>query len=461
MAKRKASATALALTSATLVDFAPARLRRATVIVEAGQIAALAAPSRSAARRRRDARLRRPAPSARLRLRAHPSLLGARPRHAAAARARPRTSPRSSSGCGGSSIARSTPKRSSFRRWSARSRRRSAGTTTLVDHHASPALHRRLARPGRAARSSRSALRGVLCYEVTDRDGARRSARRRARKRSLPHPLAEAAAAAPARPGRRARRLHALGRDRGALADVGDAPRARACTSTSPRTRSTRTRAVRSTVSWLAGRGLLGPRALLAHGSTSDERRAPRFARRARTWSHNPRSNLNNAVGYARPSRFGDRLLARHRRHRRRHARRGAGRLLRRARSPRSRSIRRPRSRATATAPPGSSTRSFAIEPGAAADLIALDYRSPTPLDDSNLAGHLLFGLPSAARCATWSSRAGWSCGGAATPTLDEAAIYARAREAARRLWSRLSTATASGTSLRPASSRRVARSPG
>ena len=39
------------------------------------------------------------------------------------------------------------------------------------------------------------------------------------------------------------------------------------------------------------------------------------------TIAHNPRSNMNNAVGYGRPARAAERRRARHRRHRRRHAR--------------------------------------------------------------------------------------------------------------------------------------------
>jgi hypothetical protein len=38
-----------------------------------------------------------------------------------------------------------------------------------------------------------------------------------------------------------------------------------------------------------------------------------------------------------------------------------------------------------------------ALRPGSAADLIVMDYQSPTPLSSENLAGHFLFGLHSAA----------------------------------------------------------------
>ncbi|MEJ7721098.1 MAG: amidohydrolase family protein [Ilumatobacteraceae bacterium] len=52
----------------------------------------------------------------------------------------------------------------------------------------------------------------------------------------------------------------------------------------------------------------------------------------AGTIVHNPRSNMNNAVGYARPTRFDQPCRPRHRRHRRRHARRVPSRLRQAAR---------------------------------------------------------------------------------------------------------------------------------
>jgi cytosine/adenosine deaminase-related metal-dependent hydrolase len=77
------------------------------------------------------------------------------------------------------------------------------------------------------------------------------------------------------------------------------------------------------------------------------------------------------------------------------------------------------------------------IEPGAAADLIVLDYDPPTPLMTGNFQGHLIFGL------------SGWMVetvivGGAVVMkdreilTLDEHTVLAHARERAADLWARM-----------------------
>jgi cytosine/adenosine deaminase-related metal-dependent hydrolase len=80
---------------------------------------------------------------------------------------------------------------------------------------------------------------------------------------------------------------------------------------------------------------------------------------------------------------------------------------------------------------------SFALEPGATADLVAFDYRSPTPLEPSNLAGHLLFGLPQApARHVVVDGRVVLRDGRARG--VDEDELLARARHAAKKLWSKM-----------------------
>jgi cytosine/adenosine deaminase-related metal-dependent hydrolase len=73
------------------------------------------------------------------------------------------------------------------------------------------------------------------------------------------------------------------------------------------------------------------------------------------------------------------------------------------------------------------------VEPGCAADLVILDYRNPTPMDEGNLAGHLVFGMGSSSvetvivggRCVYENRRFGF----------DVEEVYAGAREEAARLW--------------------------
>jgi len=77
------------------------------------------------------------------------------------------------------------------------------------------------------------------------------------------------------------------------------------------------------------------------------------------------------------------------------------------------------------------------LRPGAAADLVFLDYRPTTPLTADNLPWHLLFGLEASAITAT-------VCAGRALMRerqllmLDEEAIIARSRELAARAWARI-----------------------
>ncbi len=82
------------------------------------------------------------------------------------------------------------------------------------------------------------------------------------------------------------------------------------------------------------------------------------------------------------------------------------------------------------------------VEPGSMADLVALDYTPPTPLVDANVAGHLAFGLSSASVSTV-------IVGGRVVMErrafpLDVEEIFARARSEARRLWDRMDSAPTS-----------------
>ena len=77
------------------------------------------------------------------------------------------------------------------------------------------------------------------------------------------------------------------------------------------------------------------------------------------------------------------------------------------------------------------------LRPGAAADLVFLDYHPTTPLTAGNLPWHLIFGVEASAITTT-------ICAGQVLMrdrrllTLDEEAITARSRELAAALWERL-----------------------
>jgi cytosine/adenosine deaminase-related metal-dependent hydrolase len=190
-----------------------------------------------------------------------------------------------------------------------------AGCTTLVDHHASPG------RRGAAVDGSldvvadalmRIGARAVLCYETSDRNGVvearaglRENERFLARVRGEPPRLVRGMVGAHAAFTLSDETAEALA-DLAQRTDSGvhihvaeDGVDAR---------RSDGGGAL-STVAWLAERGLLSRRALLAHCVHVDDDDVARIAAAGAHVVHNARSNANNAVGYARPGRFGSQLL--------------------------------------------------------------------------------------------------------------------------------------------------------
>ncbi len=312
-----------------------------------------------------------------------------------------------------------------------------AGCTTLVDHHASPAAaDGSLDLVGDAV--EKIGLRGVLCYEASDRGGrdearagVRENDRFLGRLAKSPRPLLRGMVGAHA-----AFTLSDATAEE--LADVA----ARHQTGVHVHVAEDGVDAKKNglpVVSWLEQRGLLSSRALLAHAIHVSDDDAARIVASGAHVAHNPRSNANNAVGYARPSRFGDRLLL---------GTDGIGADMRSEaqaaflwaqahRDPFDAAQALERNRAFAGFQFG---LSFALEPGGAADVVVLDYRSPTPLEPRNLAGHLLFGLPGVpVRHVIVDGRVALRDGRAVN--VDEAAIDARAQAAAKKLWAAISAA--------------------
>ena len=272
-----------------------------------------------------------------------------------------------------------------------------SGTTTLVDHHASPnAIDGSLDVIEEALSSL--GVRSVLCYETSDRDGPERAEAGIEENRRFPKRVRPGVAAADARRCRRARVVHALRRDARGLRC-----RARlesACTSTRRRTPSTSaTRSCSGSVSPPAWRRRS---ARPAHAPRS--RRPPRRPR-ARTRPRRERlAGPQRAVEHeqrdrpcaARRARASRR--ARHRRDRLRHVRGVADGVLPPPRG---------RSRAGTGWPlerlaegarfvgAASASRSRKLEAGAPADLVVLDYAAPAPLHAGSFPGHWVFGLSS------------------------------------------------------------------
>ncbi len=306
------------------------------------------------------------------------------------------------------------------------------GCTTLVDHHASPG------RSGGAIDGSldlvagaiaQVGLRGIVCYEVTDRNGAdearaglRENDRFLERVRCEPPRLIRAMVGAHA-----AFTLSDATAE--TIAEVAQRHRAGVHIHVAEDAID-KHKEGRSTVAWLQARGLLDERTLLVHCVHVDDSDVARIRDTGAWVAHNPRSNANNAVGYARPSRFGDRLLL---------GTDGIGADMR-AEAQFAFFAARDHGDTVDAAALLARNREFAADHFGVEDLgdsITLDYRSPTPLDARNFGGHLLFGI-GAARVRDVIVDGHVVVRDGVCVNVDEERIYARAREVAAGLWARL-----------------------
>jgi putative selenium metabolism protein SsnA len=313
------------------------------------------------------------------------------------------------------------------------------GTTTIVDHHASYSVIEG-SLDAVASGLEQAGLRGALCFEVSDRHGL-----------------------APARTAI-AENLRFECSDRGPLlrAMMG----AHASFTISPETMASLTSSARDaaiplhihvaedqldendsldrfgvrTLERLQREGALEEGDLIAHGVHLDENELITL-RASGTWAaHNPRSNLNNAVGYAPAASFGVRACL------------GTdgidGDLLAEARTcylqaraagvsdAAGFSMGRLQSSSALAGALFSEPAMGRLEVGAPADLVVLDYRSPSPLESSNLAGHVLFGLSSAdVRDVMVDGR--FVVRERAHQSIDEEELASRCRTAAPALWER------------------------
>jgi putative selenium metabolism protein SsnA len=318
-----------------------------------------------------------------------------------------------------------------------------AGTTTLVDHHASPnAIDGSLDIVADAF--AELGVRSVLCYETTDRDGPERAAAGLAENARFlgavaagRRPLAGAMVGGHASFTLSDATLDAvadLARTSGAGLHIHAAEDAADEDDSLARTGL-------RVVDRLARAGALGERTLVAHGVHLDPAEVAAVRAAGATVAHNPRSNMNNGVGRAPVEDLGDRLAlgtdgiggdlfeeTRAAFLRRREEDLGVGpdwavgRLAAGARIP---------GRAFGEPLLGE------LSTGAPADLVVLDAPPPTPLDAATLAGHWIFGL-SAAAVRDVVVNGELVIADRRSTRVDDAEVAAAAREAARRLWQRM-----------------------
>lgn len=315
-----------------------------------------------------------------------------------------------------------------------------AGTTTLIDHHASPN-----AIPG-SLDIIREAfgvvgVRGVLGYEVTDRGGVKlRDAGLAENDRFLSATRTE-----PHFRGLVGAHASFTLRD-SSLAALGDLVRyhrsgvhihvAEARDDGERTARAYR----RGIIDRLERHGLLNERAVFAHGVHLDQKDRTRVSASGAWIVHNPRSNMNNSVGHAPVEAFGGRtalgtdgwpadMLAELRfAHFRLRERLGARRSF----------------PAPALLEGGQQLASElfgvpfgSLSAGSAADLVVCDYVPPTPLSADNLAGHLLSGLQPAMFTRVMAAGR-WVCVNGVPVNIDVDGVYRRARQVAAALWRRM-----------------------
>jgi putative selenium metabolism protein SsnA len=318
-----------------------------------------------------------------------------------------------------------------------------AGTTTVIDHHASPA-----AVDGSldviADALGQLGLRSVLCYETSDRDGP--DVARAGLAENVRFVAASEAGAWPlARAMIGAHASFTLGDDTlqavAELAcDQGRGVHVHVAEDAEDERHSLATYGKR-VVQRLVDVGALDQRSLLAHGVHVDASETELIHDARSTVVHNPRSNLNNAVGRPPLALLGAQVAL------------GTdgigadmfeeartaflGRRAEDAGTAPSWALDRLARAAAVAGTAFDEPRLGRIEPGAPADLAVLDAPTPTPLDDTNLAAHWIFGF-AAGDVRDVIVQGQIVVADRNALTIDRDALAAAARAASRRLWRRL-----------------------
>jgi putative selenium metabolism protein SsnA len=322
------------------------------------------------------------------------------------------------------------------------------GTTTLIDHHASPgAVEGSL--DALADAVSRVGLRACLCYEVSDRDGPEvarlgieENTRFLERCREHPAPLLRGLFG-----------LHAsftlsdstLERAADVAAGLETGCHVHVAESAADQEHCLSEHGKR-VVERFAERGVLGPQTVAAHGVFLEPQELELLADSGTALVHNPQSNMNNAVGVADVPAMAD-----------------AGVLVGLGTDAMTVDLREElraavwSQRLAASDPsvgfgeavgaltvgnPKIVTRLWPegvgeLREGFAADVVVLDYRPPTPFDASSFAGHLVFGMALAPVTATVVAGRVLMADQKLEIDIDEDALAAEARARAEALWAR------------------------
>jgi putative selenium metabolism protein SsnA len=314
-----------------------------------------------------------------------------------------------------------------------------SGTTTLVDHHASPnAIDGSLDVVEEALGSL--GVRSVLCYETSDRDGPGRARagvdenrRFLERVRRERPPLARALVGAHAS-------FTLSDETLAACVELGGGLHVHAAEDAADE-RDSLARCGLRVAARLAAAGALDERTLLAHGVHLDDGELELVRGANASVAHNARSNMNNAIGRARVGALGPRVSL---------GTDGIGAdMFEESRA----AFFRLREDGLGHGPDWLLGRLAegarlvgrlfdepllgTLDVGAPADLVVLDYAAPAPLRDSSFAGHWIFGL-SSRHVRDVMVRGEWVVLDRHLTRADRSELAAAARGEAERLWRRL-----------------------
>jgi cytosine/adenosine deaminase-related metal-dependent hydrolase len=309
------------------------------------------------------------------------------------------------------------------------------GTTTLIDHHASPsAIDGSLDAIERGIDSV--GLRGVLCYETTDRHGrAGRDAGLAENHRYLK--LCDR---------RRDERFAALVGAHAAFTLDDESLNALVAMSkgfhAGIHIHVAEDPCDVNAFERLSRHGVFQRDCILAHGTHLSDDAIARVNEIGLTLAHNTRSNMNNAVGYAPLHKltcpvmlgtdgiggdmFGEMRTAWFKS---RDARNGLSPI----------DIIHMQANAARRASQSLGVTLGKLEPGAAADIVVTDYSPFTPIDSSNLTGHLLFGIEARhVRDVAIDGR--WQMRDRKLINIDEAKTRDVAQRISKSMWERLAS---------------------